>query len=490
MPKQSIDIKDTFLKYINISSLKFGKDIFVYGFLTVFSKGAQFALLPILTSVFSPSDFGVIESITILIGLLSLVSTLSLESAVARLWLEVETPHRKAQLFSTIFFTVTCFSIIFFLALILTSENAFLKLSNIKIQSVLPLAVAAGLLTSLTSIPQMVMRIERNIFNYGAVQIINGVLSIFISILLVVHFQMGLKGLYLGYLTASLTALIVALISTRKYLTARISLPKLKESIKYSLPLLPGVILIWLSGQIDKYVLVNSVGFNSLGLYAAAAKVAMIFSFLVEVFRLAWFPLALKTIGTQKQSQFIRTSLSSYFAVMLLLGCVVTAYCKEILFLFTNEQYLQGYIVIPLLIFSQVLLGSTNITNIGMLISKKTGAVSFAAATGVLVNVVVTYLFVTAFGISGAAVGSMLSAFIITAMLCSFSIRKGNIDFDLRFVVLLLITYFLFSCSILLAYTLDGQFSVFIRSILLILSLLFLMQVSRKSIDINLLASK
>ena len=52
------------------------KDIISYGILTAFVKGLQFLMLPLLTRLFSPTDYGLIEFMATLTSLATIMSTL------------------------------------------------------------------------------------------------------------------------------------------------------------------------------------------------------------------------------------------------------------------------------------------------------------------------------------------------------------------------------------------------------------------------------
>ena len=90
------------------------KDIISYGLLTAIGKGLQFLMLPLLTRLFSPSDYGIIDLVATLMGLLTILMSLSLESAVARMWNETQDQDQRKKLLTSVMLFVAAFGTVIF----------------------------------------------------------------------------------------------------------------------------------------------------------------------------------------------------------------------------------------------------------------------------------------------------------------------------------------------------------------------------------------
>lgn len=418
-----------------------------------------------------------------LTGLAAILMSLSLESAIARMWHEAkDQEHRKRLLTSVMVFVLTFGSVIFFTvwaaSCLLVSAVGSLK----NIQAILPVAMSAALLLSISSVPQMVLRMERSIFKFGILQIGNSVLGIAFSLGLILHFGMGLFGLFFGYLMAAALVLALSIHWTRQYLQRQISQQEIKECLKYSLPLVPAVFLSWANSQVDRLILLSLLGLAVLGVYGAAAKVAMIITVLLEVFRLAWLPNALTQINKSSRNSYFRNNLAKYLAVMTCIGLVLVAYSRELLALLTTDEYASGYVVIPWLVGAHIFYGSSVITNVGMLISKKTSGNSIAAFLGTVVNVALCLILVAAFGIMGAAIGSFVAAIIFTLMLLWLSMRQVNIPFNIRQGLELTLIYITTSVGVVWIYKSSTNDSLIWRTFLLAISVGYIIFSTTKSI--------
>ena len=407
-----------------------------------------------------------------LTGLATILMSLSLESAIARMWHEAkDQEHRKRLLTSVMVFVVTFGSVIFFTVWAASCLLASAVASLQNIQGFLPVAMSAALLLSISSVPQMVLRMERSIFKFGILQIGNSVLGIAFSLGLILHFGMGLFGLFFGQLMAATLVLTLSIHWTRQYFQRQISQPEIEECLKYSLPLVPAIFLSWANSQVDRLILLSLFGFGVLGVYAAAAKTAMIMTVFLEVFRLAWLPIALTHINQSSRNAYFRNKLAEYLAVTTCIGLVLVAYSKELLTVLTTDEYASGYVVIPWLVGAHIFSGSAVITNVGMLISKKTFGNSIAALLGAIVNVALCLILVSAFGITGAAIGSFIAAIIFTLFLLWFSMRQVTIPFNIRQALVISLIYIATSVGLTWICQTTTTFSMISRTLLLAISI-------------------
>ena len=460
------------------------RDIASYALLTAFARGLQFLMLPLLTRIVSPADYGFIDLLSTLTALLTILMSLSMESAVARMWNEAQATHRTARLLGSAILFVALYGTLLFLVLWVASDAiAVHVVGRPEAAASITTAAATALAISVSGLPQIVLRMERKIFRFGFLQVLQSALGIVLSLLLMLKCGQGLYGLFLGTLLAAVLVLLLGLVWVREHLTWTVSLPQLRECLNYGLPLTPAVFINWANGQADRFILLSLLGLGVVGVYGAAAKVASIIALLVEVFRLAWLPAAMQQLDDGRtRDGFFRHGLTGYLGVMCSVGLLLVAYSRELLVALTTGDYAAGYVSIPWLIGAQILYGSASITNAGMLASKKTGGNSIAAFAGAAANIGLGLALVAAFGMSGSAVGSFVAAFIFTAMLMMLSARQVGIPFDVPVAVGMIAVFVAASAGVLWLYKMGGDGSLLARSGLLAMTLVVLWAATAKSI--------
>jgi len=460
------------------------KDIISYGFVTAIAKGIQFLMLPILTRLFSPSEYGIIDLLSTVMGLFTILMSLSLESAIARMWHEAEGQEQRKKLLTSVMIFIAAFGTLIFLIVWTISYLLPRSITGLHdLETILPLAVGTALLLSISSAPQMALRMERRIFRFGILQIANTALGIAFALAMIIYLGMGLLGLFLGYFIAAALVFGLSIYWTRDYLQRQISRPDLKNCLNFSLPMVPAVFLSWADGQVDRVVLLLMLGLGVVGVYGAAAKIVMLIAVLVGVFRLAWLPIALSRINDPSRNSYFRSSLIGYLTVFTCLGLILVAYSRELLTLLTTSEYASGYVVIPWLVGAQIYYGSASITNLGTLISMKTGVNSVAAAIATVANIALSIALVAFFGIWGAAIGSFVAAVIFTSLLWWLSLRQVDISFDVPHALGLGLLYVVTSAGLIWIYQYSADGSLIARTVLLAVALILVLIFSKRSMS-------
>jgi enterobacterial common antigen flippase len=450
-------------------------DMAKYGLMGALSRCAGLLLLPFLTRLLNPQEYGVIEIVITLNALLAVISTLSLESAVARNWFECEQERTTKQLVTNILALVLGFGLLNVTVVWLFAPHIAEQLLGDASNGIfLSLGALAALFTALSSISGIVLRMERRIFKYNMLGLFHTMSYAGLTLFLIFSMKDQLLAVFLALTLAAGFSLVLGLLLISPFLSLRVSWLHLAPSLRYSLPLLPSVAIGWLNKQVDRFLLLTLLGLSAVGTFGAAARLASIISFLVMVFRQAWLPLSIESMGAEKgRSEFYRRALNYYSGFMLCCALPLIAYSKEILTVLVPAEYHPGYVAVPWLIGAFLLHGSANLTNIGMLLSKRTGGNSTAAAIGAISNIGLALLLIPRFGILGAGIGSFTAQLVFTALLWHRSTLVSDVRFDTQKLLAVLSIYV--SMSILMICITESALlplpSLFLRTVLLVVSL-------------------
>lgn len=430
---------------------RLGYDIVLYGLMGGLSKSAGFILLPVLTRQFSPSDYGILEIVISLTSLLAIFMSLNLESAIARFWNDWTRDGRQHVQFSTISAIVVLFGVaLVVLAWALSAPLARLLLGDPGLSSYVVIAAICAVLQAACVLPQMVLRMQRKIARYNVLAFLQTTLFVVVTLVLVLRFHAGVLGAIVAMTIAQAIACILGYIWLFVLWTHRLAPAGMRQSFDYSLPMLPAVVVTWVNKQVDRLLLLWLVGLGAVGIFGAAAKITLVVTALVAFFQQAWVPLALSMIDNKEiRGDFYRRTLTYYLASLAIVSLVFATFSKELFQILAPSEYQAGYVVIPWLLGAQVLHGSASITNIGMLITKKTFGNSIAAWTGALLNIAFGLVLIPKFGIGGAAIGMFIAELVFTALLWRYSTRSGAIRFDTKAALGLLTIYVVTSVAML-----------------------------------------
>ena len=128
--------------------------------------------------------------------------------------------------------------------------------------------------------------IEKNI-TYALDGIISSLTLTTCSILLIVHYHMGVMGYILANIISRTISILYFIIICKIPSTlyqAKIDRELTKELLAYSIPLMPNNISWWIIQMSDRYMLIFFCGAALNGLYSMAYKIPSIFNLIVSIF--------------------------------------------------------------------------------------------------------------------------------------------------------------------------------------------------------------
>ena len=409
-----------------------GRDFALYGVMDGFSRVTGLLLLPFFTRVFSVDEYGALDVIAILTVLLATLARLALPSALQRYFIECRDGGRLDRLYSSLLACVACTALLVVAPVWPFAEAlADLVLKAEGSATYVRLGLVTAALTALSAVPQTLLRMQRRITRFNLLNVGQAVAYAGLTVFFVLELEMGLVGVFAALAVAEAARLLLGLFWTRSLLTFDVSPWLVRRSLRYSLPLLPGALVTHVNRTADRFLLLIFLGLSGVSVFAASARIALAIQLLATIFRQAWSPHAMRLIDSpgEERNTFYRRTLGYFAGTLAVLGLALTAVAPEILAVLVPPEYAAGYRVIPWLIGAAVLHASADITNLGILISKRTATNSIAAWSGATINVLLALALIPRFGIAGAAIGIFLGEFVYTAALCTFTQRQSDLRF-------------------------------------------------------------
>ena len=301
------------------------KDFIIYGSTSAFSGLIGVLLLPIYTRIFSPSEYGIIELITIATAILSTIAGMQLDSALARYFYERDGTER-VLLISTgfvlrLFFAVCIFLIFFYF------RSDILTIINVPNVYEWPIIISSLTipLNAMFSYILVVLRLNHSAIRYGILAIGYFASNAVICIIMVVHFNQGVKGVFLGPLIAGIVFTILGVAVLREYLALSFSSIYAKDLLIYGLPIVPTVIISWLRSYIDRFLLLPIIGLSGVGIFSTGIRISSVILFIVTAFTLAWVPFSMEIISKPDHKDIFSKILNLYTAFL----CCVTVILSE-----------------------------------------------------------------------------------------------------------------------------------------------------------------
>jgi O-antigen/teichoic acid export membrane protein len=387
------------------------RHVLVYGTGRLALQLVAFVTLPVLTRIFTPADYGVIEAIATTVGIVALLGTLSLDQAAQRTYYDYSDDDvaERTEVLSSAFWTaVTWSGVLAFAVVLLRRPVSELLFGTDAYATIVALAVAALPISIATTFVLEVMRLRHQPGRYVLTSWFGAALSVTLILTFVAGFDGGLEGFYLAGIVSALPTLAVALALTRMPIRGVVKPARLRSMLVFALPLVPVALTTWLTQYADRYFVLHFASLRELGHYAIGGRLANVLLFALGAFAFAWSPFALELMARDpERERAARARALVYVAIAAGFGAIcLSVYSREFLRTVTDPAFEDAYKVVGILCLGAVAAGLSAVLGTGITIARKTGYFARYAFYAAALNLTLNVLLVPPLGMVGAAIAA------------------------------------------------------------------------------------
>lgn len=229
----------------------------------------------------------------------------------------------------------------------------------------------------------------------------------------------GVKGYIYAIILANLSATCYSFVCSRTYrFIDRMAVKKERcvEMLKYSVPLIPNAIMMWLVAALNRPVMESYLGVEAIGIFAVANKFPGILSMLFAIFLQAWSISVLEEFGKKDYAVFYNKILRLGVTMLIFLLCIVTFFSKFMVSFFASQAFFEAWKYIPVLTLGIVFSCISSLSGSHFWATKESKYLFYSSIGGALVAVLGNFLLIPLWGIMGASVSYVLS-FVTVALI-------------------------------------------------------------------------
>lgn len=440
------------------SSKRLLKNSGIYAVVQILQKCMGFILIPVYMKVLSPTENGIVTSITAVVSFLGILYTLSLNSAIVRFYVDYKDDENKLKEFwgtciTFIIINSLVLSIIFFL---LRDILLVPMLKGIPFFPYMAIGMISIALNPVYTVFQSTLQAKEESKRYGANNLVYFITNLSLTILFVVVFRFGALGIISAL---ALTDFIFFIYTIYKFIpTIKISIKKyyLKKALKYSLPLLPHSLSGWAIAMIDRLFLNNQVGTDIAGVYGLGSQFANIINVLAAAVNQAYVPWFFERMKDKEKNEAEIVKMSEFITIFYcVLAMGMSLFGPEVLKILPKNGYDEAWKAIPLLSFAFVFNGIYYFF-VNPLFYNKKGVKYIAIGTfaSAILNSVLNMYFIPKYSIVGASLASMISMMVACILIYCISQKIEPIKFNI--IKLFSISFFFLGIG-LLSFVLQGN---------------------------------
>jgi O-antigen/teichoic acid export membrane protein len=372
----------------------------------VVSKFVAVLLLPVYTHYIHPAGYGVVELLANGVIFLSILVRFGIIEAFLRYYFTDEDSERQDALVrrATVFLLIATT----FAAALLAAFAGPLSKVVLGYRDTTTFLIAVLGLWSFTNLELAygVLRVDERLRTYAIASLTNVALTIIASVVLVVGYGKGPRGLLLGNYGASTVVLVGLWWTMRRRLLRgrRTHGEQLPLLLRFGLPTVPAEISVYALSVIDRYYIYHDRSPRLAGLYSIAVKLAGSVAFIVRAFQYAWPPLAY-SVSDDAEASRLYGLVTTYY--VLVSGWVVAGLAllgRWLLRLLTAHSYFGAYRALPWVALGWAMYG---LWVVFLVISGRVKATTRnfpASLAGLAANVILLVALVPTLGIAGAGI--------------------------------------------------------------------------------------
>jgi O-antigen/teichoic acid export membrane protein len=378
--------------------------------------------ISIITRLFPPGDYGNYVLVMATVGVLSTL-TGWLSMSIIRFYPIYELDRKLGMFYANVIklsiISMGIISLVFLSILLFTKSYI-----STDLYFLMWIGILIFVLTSFFGTLLNFLRAKRQVSWYSGFIIWKSITAISFAILLIIVFHFDIKGLLWG----SILSLTVALpflwkkVIGKVSLSSNISIPLTLNMARYGFPLAVANLAAWILSLSDRYILEFFRGSQEVGIYSVSYAISeKSIMLIISLFMMASRPIEMDIWEGEgkKKSQEFMCKLTRYYVIICIPAIVgLSILAKQLIIIFTAQEYYEGYRIIPLVAISVFLLGLQQRFQAGPIYYKKTIFIMFSIIASGVLNLALNFLFIPKYGYMAAAITTFISyVFLLLSMI-------------------------------------------------------------------------
>ena len=392
----------------------FVRDSAIYGGASLLVRGLSLLLLPFYTRVLSTGEYGLVDLSTVFITLVLLTVALEIAQGIARLFADAAPDERVGYASTALWFSIGAYGLFVAVALPFAEELSAILFGTRDHADLMRIVIVSSAPNGLFQLLLGQLRWRLQPMGYAAGSLTFAFVSIGATLVLVLVAGLGVAGVLFGQLIGSAAGGVVCFVLARDLYRLRFDRDKLAEMLRFSLPLVPSSVGVFVTLYIDRFAINQLMTVADVGLFGIGYRVASVVSLLVIAVQTAITPLVYARYRDPQTPAQLARVFRYFVGGALVLAVGLSLFAREILVVATTPAFYAGAVVVPLLA-PALLLSAMYVFAPGLGIAKRTATQAVITIVGAVLNTILNFVLIPVWGIVGAAAATLISAALIFA---------------------------------------------------------------------------
>jgi O-antigen/teichoic acid export membrane protein len=375
----------------------------IYAATAGLSAGVPLILLPILTRLFSPEEYGKVAIFSVTVQVLSTLTGLSVHGAVGMRYFDREKldfPRYVASCLMVLLVSTALVLVVVLVAVPWIEE--FTKLPGRWLVLAVLLSGSNFVIQTQLSIWQS----SKQPLKFGVLRIAQALVDLVLSLLLVVVAGLAWQGRIGGIAIAGLvTAAVSAMTLVRgNWLRFPIKRSYIENALQFGVPLVPHAIGGMLIAMADRFMISNILDVASTGIYMVALQIGLVLNLMNDALNRAYSAMLIEAlkIGDPDRDVKIVRATYAYFLALLIFGIALGLFAPSILRFLVGAKFQAAASVVIFITIGQAISGMYYMVATYVFYAGRTANLAVITLASGLLNVAISYWLLKTRGLEGA----------------------------------------------------------------------------------------
>jgi len=408
-------------------------DAAIYGVTRVLLKSLAFVLVPIYARFLTPEQFGILELLLAAGAFVNVVIAANMDGVFGRFFFDRDDPAWRRHIITLYFVVESIYPAVVVGGLILFAGPISERLTgSTAYTALLVIALADVYLTNIVDLPMNLCRLRRKPVTFAAYSLARGLTQVVFTVLLVVVWELEIKGILVASLVAVCVAFVLTLREWVRDLTRRADWRVGLEMVSFAWPGIIGGLSFYVLNLVDRFFIQAYHGAAANGLYGTAFRYSQVVLVGVIAFRLGWSQWHYSWLHSGRHPEMVaRGGLYYYFGAGFL-AVLVSAWILPVFHLLMPTDYWDATQAVAPLALAGVATGAFSLYTVGLAVLKRQRLIPVMAVAGAALALALYFLLIPPFSFEGAAWATAASLTGLAVLVYVVSNRMYPVPWDWR----------------------------------------------------------
>jgi len=404
----------------------------VYTISNFINASIPLLLLPVLTEILSPADYGIIAMFQIVVGVIYPFIGMNLEGAITRKYYDKDYDNFPSYIGTCLILIMISFALV---TAVFAGFHGFIQeftqIPELWLKYILIVAVSQIMI----SINLAVFQVKVQPIKYGTLQISQSLLNLVLTIILVLVYDRNWEGRLEAQISTYFVIAVISLITLygSKQIKLNIKKSDILDALKFGIPLIPHFIGGMLFLSIDRFFLTKLVGLDQTGNFTVAYQIGTVVFLITSAFNVAFVPWLYENLNKNdlKIKYKIVKFTYLYFGISTIGAIILIGIFPILISIFVRGSFNSVDIYSVFIVFGFVFQGMYFMVTNYIAYAKKTHIQAIITLAVGLLKLPIAYFSIIWFGAVGASISFCLTFFLFFIVTWIYSNRVYSMPWNI-----------------------------------------------------------